>query len=158
MRLALLLTCGIAATAIGCNAGFQRSPEIVVKIVETPPADLASSTILITLRNRSQQELNLDGRLLRPILLVEVRDKDGNVVPSRMFSPPKPVQKSDVISLHPNAELKIEAQLSHITPVHLDMPPYSVRAYYATERNYPAELGLWCGEAKSNVVTIGGDY
>jgi len=59
--------------------------EILVSVVKTTPADLASSEILITLRNRSDADLNLDRRLLRSIMLVEVTDKDGNVVTCRRF-------------------------------------------------------------------------
>jgi hypothetical protein len=120
---------------------------------ETP---FGSRKFTLTLTNRSDLPLQLDGVLLQPSRMAHVERADGSSIEpliGRLSRPRSLRSGSQALSLQPGATTTVEFSLADLTSsAVLDAVSYTVQVSY--DGSAEGDKSIWAGLATSNKVTV----
>lgn len=115
--------------------------------------------LTITLENKSEQLLTVNRRLAYPgpDLMIEITDPAGTSLRWLPAAPPRPVEESDFVQLHPGAHVQLTMPDigRHLFEKFKRVGEYRARARYRNEDSGGRwHHAAWTGAVESQVITF----
>ncbi|MCY3020118.1 MAG: hypothetical protein NTW87_13960 [Planctomycetota bacterium] len=155
LAVAIVLVAGCGEKKKGTPA-TAPVPRLLLELKATDPdKPLPERGLVLTFTNNGKESVRLDGRLLNPILLTDVTDSSGQLVPNMPPSVPRSFVQSDLVEVKPQKSLDLRFTLSEIIMAAFDGPVYKVRCNYDTLGvDYPPGLSASKVNVSSDQVVL----